>query len=188
MPLHSQTCGRAILGSLLLLSTPQARSDDLLERVRAGNTSAIQSIRTFSCRITVSQTGFNQPGQTQSNTYKGQYWRSEQGIRCHYESQGRSSAQILQNGNRRISLEPGRAAMTRIGGINQASDSKLGDCDVWMFALLTFTSPDNTLLSFAALLNKPHKIRKLRRESEAGTELIYYLELEIDNVCCIAVG
>lgn len=89
---------------------------------------------------------------------------------------------ILQNGGRRISLAAGLATMPRKGGINQASDDKFGDCDVWMFGLLTFAGPDNTLLSFEALLNRPHKIGTVRRESKEGTELIY-VSLEHELSC-----
>jgi hypothetical protein len=172
----SRAAAMAVFWVMLALPRQQVRGgDQLLETVRAGNLASLQSLHTFSCRITA--TDASAKGST---SLSGDYSRGPEGVRTRYH-RDQHFHDVLFKDQRltqftRQSASKGRGKAR--ADIRHASNPAVGDCDVWLLGLLAFRGPDSgTVVSFDELLNTPHQLHQVRRVVEAGRELVY-VELE----------
>ncbi|MCI0457193.1 MAG: hypothetical protein L0Z62_09465 [Gemmataceae bacterium] len=155
----------------LVLPVRSARADqELLELVRAGHRAALQSIRTFACRVALTETpagDFAPPS--------GEYLRSADTIRVRWRSYGILKDSLRQD-FRIKTVVGGRAGDGRgnkSGIIARDAGQPLGECDVWPLGLLTFPDPEKTAtVTFDEFLDRPHKLGEVTRRTESGRERI----------------
>lgn len=163
----------AFLGLLTLTFILPARlwsGQDLLDLVRAGNRSAIQSIRTLSCKIAIVHTP------NEGRIYpEADYLRSSDAIRIRWQSGGEyldsvrrdSKTQGVVKSRGKDGRETARYSTSR-----SSPGERFGDHDAWFLGLLSFPGPDGTALPLDDLLQKPHKLRKVSRETKDGRQFI----------------
>jgi len=170
------------LAAVLVLPVCMADGQDLLDQVRSGNKSAIESIHSISCRVTKSTPiGLHGP----LPPVAAEYWWSMGSSRVRSSIAGQFSDSVIHN-------DVGRSvAKSRLPNgrenlhfyINRAARGEPhGPLDPWAVGLLKLCGPKAWPLTLDELLNARHTLRHVRSETIAGRELIVVaLSLELDS-------
>jgi hypothetical protein len=164
----------------LLWFTPFAAAlvedkEDLLKRATNAHRSAIELIRTFSCRVDFEKKGLPNPGHVD-------YWRSGDMVRVVEEFSREPSEILVRNGkkiriNRNPKLDVKKDMVAIISAKKREHD---GVGDAWELGLMKFLGPKRGYYTFDELLELPHKLVEAKRVSENGHEFVY-IELEHDQ-------
>ncbi len=146
---------------------PAVSAQDILEEVRAGNKSALESIRTLSCRITLASPT-SQRGPMAEST--ADYWQSGDSWRVHFQGAGQVHDSVGHDSIiRRLTRSEKR---TRFVIKRAEPDEPPSRFDPYGRGLLKLCGPKGWSLTLEELLHRPHKLGKVTRESHEGREYI----------------
>jgi hypothetical protein len=159
-------------GAMMLSADPDG---DLLQNLQRAHRSAVESIRTFSCRVESSSDPPSEPNAEEN----GQYWRSGNSFRIRRERQFHIDNQLvscrtdlLVRDGKSISLSylspPGRLGPAE-ASIERASCRY--HCDAWALALINFLVEENRYVPFQNFLASS-SVRDARWIQEGGRDLV----------------
>lgn len=151
----------------------RASPADLFEEVRAGNKSALESIRTLSCRITVVSAMAERASMAPSTA---EFWRSADSWRVHSPGSGQLVDMVTHDFITRklYKKADGPANKERIVfTIARANphESHL-QFDAFGRALLKLFGPDGMPLTLEELLSREHTLGKVSRQTYQGHECV----------------
>lgn len=148
----------------------EAHAEELLETIQVGNRAALQSIRTFSCQVLVSNIPADSVASGAPNSLRGNYRRSGDSVRIEWEQYGIFHDIVVKDFRFRTIVRGGGKTRAVIGRL---SGHAIGECDVWPLALLTFPDPETgVLVNFDDLLKGPARVSGVKRSSTNGREMV----------------
>jgi hypothetical protein len=153
---------------------PAGAADPLVELARTSHTTSVESIRTLSCRVEMTET---QNGAV--STLAGEYKYGHGQVRLRYKN-GETVVDHGLRDNRRVSLFSGGQAGGKAGRatIKSFGDEPLDKLDVLMLGLLRFVAPDGkSLVRFGGLLDQGADVRKVESTGPSGGDLVH-IDLE----------
>lgn len=151
-------------------------AEDLLEEVRAGNKSSLESIRTLSCRITVA-TPISPIGPTEAST--ADYWQSGDSWRVRCSVVGQPSDWVRHEF---VTKKVMRSGEKTIFVIERADpDDPHSRFDVYGRGLLKLFGPEARPLTLEKILLHPHQLGKTTRQPYQGHECVV-LKISTDLV------
>jgi hypothetical protein len=162
------------IACILLAGAPSSsvRGQQLLEEVREAHRSTVESMHTFSCKVSVIY-----PADPKSLKETGQYWRSSDAVRVRGRV-GDIEFDSLQRDSvvRTVGGRPSGPGGARQHGaaITAAKGRPFPACDVWELALCLFPGPgtDFMMLPFDELLKRSHRLNEVSRRVQEGKEYI----------------
>jgi hypothetical protein len=164
----------ALLPAVCLLSPNRSQAssqDELLALVRRGHQSATQMIDTLHCR-------FEERGPAQEISQKAEYWRTPEAIRYHVRHGPTMDADqttlVLSAESRVVTIWDSRLpnGQRRTSATISPLTGRLGAGNAWHYALFSFPGDRGAALTLEELLAEPHELRKVKRVTEDGRDLI----------------
>jgi hypothetical protein len=146
--------------------------DDLLTEVRAGNQSALESIRTLSCRVALSSPASQHPIIAPITS---DYWWSPGSSRLRSNVSGQLTESVVHDFIARSisrSRDPNGREHVRFSIVRAVPNSPDGRADPWGHGLLKLCGPGGFPLTLNELLEQPHRLRYVKRVKEKERELI----------------
>jgi len=150
---------------------------ELLELVRAGQRAARQSIRTFSCTVSI-QAAF--PDERIVCT--GKYWRSPDSVRVEETSGNRTENYLVKN-SKIFQVASERTPQGRQSGfaaLRRPASERLCQCDVWTLMDLDLSGPGGRPCDLDQLLALAKDAPNIARETVDGDPCIR-LRLSFDD-------
>ena len=154
------------------------RAQDLLAEVRAGNKSALDSIRTLFCRMTV-ETPVS--AVNRSGTSPVDYWQSGDSLRIRFEDAFQITDAVRLKEISRTSFITLRPASEQrsVFSIRALQPEQLhGRFDPYGSGLLKLFGTKGAPLTLEAILGQPHKVKKVTKQPIEGGECIV-LEMSV---------
>ncbi len=154
------------------------RAQDLLAEVRAGNKSALDSIRTLFCRMTV-ETPVSPVNR--SETSPVDYWQSGDSVRIRFEDAFQGTDTVRHNDISRtsfITLRPASEQRSVFSIRALQPEQSHGRFDPYGSGLLRLFGTKAAPLMLEEILSQSHKIKKITRQHDAGGECIV-LEMSV---------
>ncbi|MGI8979755.1 MAG: hypothetical protein ACR2FY_11075 [Pirellulaceae bacterium] len=146
---------------------PSTSAEELLEEVRAGNKSALESIRTLSCRITVA-TPISPIGPMETST--ADYWQSADSMRVRSSLVGQPSDFVRHEFvTKKVLHNEGKTFFV----IERADpDEPHSRFDAYRRGLLKLFGPQGQPLTLEEILRLPHKLGPITRQPYQGRECV----------------
>jgi outer membrane lipoprotein-sorting protein len=147
---------------------PAFAAQPILEQVRQANRSTLDSIHTFSCRMTTAYTSL---GVTETPV-QVQYWRSQDAVRLRYTVGGKAVDCFAKDSIVRTLGELDKSRFS--GAVVPGKGRFFSEYDVWQLSLLAFplVGKDRDVLPFDQMLSRGQKIGAVDRRTEDGHEYI----------------
>lgn len=172
-------CGRglvvlaALALGVLVDVAGRASSPELLEEVSAGNKSALESIRTLSCRITVVSSTAER-GPMASST--AEFWQSADSWRVHSPGSGQLIDMVKHDFTTRKLYKkmvgPGNEEKIVFAIARAHPDESHLQFDAFGRGLLKLYGPDGRPLTLEKLLSREHTLAKVSRQPYQGRECV----------------
>lgn len=153
---------------------------ELLDEVRAGNKAALESIRSFSCRVTMSSVvGSGGPASGSS----AEYWWSNGASRVRSNENGQLRDSVARDFTFHV-LTKGRDVKGRqqTTFLTQpiTGDEPHGPFDPWSLGLFKLCGPKGWPLTLDEILSRPHILNGVERRSEGGrNSIVVDLSMEL---------
>lgn len=164
------------------LFVPHITAQELLEEVRAGNKAALESIRTLSCRITVTSS-ISTPSPIVEST--ADFWQSGDSwhVRLHRAGKVHDTVRhdfIRKSLSQASGTGSGEGTVFKIA--RAVADEPPGRIDPYGRGLLTLCGPKGWPLTLEELLSRKHKVVQISRKPYQGHECtVLKISLALDD-------
>lgn len=158
------------------LFLPGAIAEDLLQDVRAGNKSALESIRTLSCRMNVTTPVSANP---RSDPSAVDCWQSGDSFRIRFADAFQTTDAVRHNGVNRSSSV---SRESNIFSIRPVQSEQTGRFNPYGSGLLKLFGPKGWPLTLEKILSQPHKIKGVARQPLDGHDcVVVKMSFELDG-------